>query len=111
MGIRVKELSSKEKRVRDEMLNQLDVKKQRNAIFEDVVDDYIIMMRTRSKLQEDVDKNGTVIEYQNGANQKGFKKNDSLEQLNKIRDRMIKTLAYLGISPKDIIVEDDDDEL
>lgn len=111
MGVKIKNMTAKEKKVRNELLSQLKTRKQHNAVFEDVVDDYIVMMRTRSQLQEDIEKNGPVIEYQNGANQKGVKKNDSLELLNKTRDRMIKTLLYLGISPKDIYIEEDDDEL
>ena len=69
------------------------------------------MLRTRDSLQKDINERGTLVEYNNGGGQSGFKKNDSIDQFNKICDRMVKHLDFLGIKPSDIIQEDDDDDL
>ena len=111
MKLLTKKMTAEQKRIREDLLNQLRIKKQNTSYYEDLVNDYIVMMQTRDKLQKDIDERGTLIEYNNGGGQKGVKKNDSLEQFNKICDRMIKHLDFLGLRPSDILVEDDDDEL
>lgn len=111
MKVLIKDLTIEQKRIREDLLNQLKLKKQNTSYYEDLVNDYIVMMQTRDKLQEDIKERGTLIEYNNGGGQTGLKKNDSVEQFNKICDRMIKHLEFLGIKPSEHIVGDDDDEL
>lgn len=111
MRIKIKDMTEEQRRIRDDLLDQLRKKNQDTSYFIDLVNDYIDMMQTRDRLQEDIRVHGTLIEYKNGANQAGWKKNDSLEQKNKINDRMIKLLDFLGIKPSETIVDDDDDDL
>lgn len=112
MRVNLKDMNKEQKTVYNALIAQLEMKGQNTSYYRDLVNDYIIMMRTRDKLQKDIEARGTLVEYNNGGGQKGFKKNDSVEQFNKICDRMIKHLDFLGIRPSETVSEgDDDDEL
>lgn len=106
-----KKLSSPQRRIRNDLILQLEAKGQNTSYYRDLVNDYIVMLKTRDKLQNDIDERGTLLEYNNGGGQKGWKKNDSIDQYNKICDRMVKHLDFLGIKPSETVTEDDDDEL
>ena len=64
-------------------------------------------------LIDDIDERGVVCKYQNGKDQWGFKKNDSIAELNKTNLTMTKLLLQLGIKAKiiDTTVSEEDDEL
>ena len=109
--LKEKELTASQRRIRRDLISQLEAKGLDKSYYVDLVNDYIIMLKTRDSLQEDIVKRGTLVEYNNGGGQSGFKKNDSIDQFNKICDRMAKHLDFLGIKPSDIIQEDDDDDL
>lgn len=111
MRVNLKNMTKEQKTVYNDLLIQLKLKGQDTSYYRDLVNDYIIMMKTRDKLQKDIELRGTLVEYNNGGGQKGFKKNDSVEQFNKICDRMIKHLDFLGIRPSETVSEGDDDEL
>ena len=106
-----KKLNSSQKSIRKDLLYQLQQKGQDTSYNRDLVNDYIVMLKTRDLLQKDIDERGTLIEYNNGGGQTGWKKNDSIEQFNKICDRMVKHLDFLGIKPSEVIMEDDDCDL
>ena len=106
-----KKLSSPQRRIRNDLISQLEAKGQNTSYNRDLVNDYIVMLKTRDKLQNDIDERGTLLEYNNGGGQKGWKKNDSIDQYNKICDRMVKHLYFLGIKPSETVTGDDDDEL
>nr|DAP09460.1 MAG TPA: terminase small subunit [Caudoviricetes sp.] len=106
-----KKLNTEQKIIRDDLISQLEAKGQNTSYYRDLVNDYIIMLKTRDKLQKDIEERGTLLEYNNGGGQTGWKKNDSVEQFNKICDRMVKHLDFLGIKPSETVSEDDDDEL
>lgn len=106
-----KKLKTAQKIIRDDLISQLEAKGQNTSYYRDLVNDYIVMLKTRDRLQQDIDERGTLLEYNNGGGQKGWKKNDSVEQFNKICDRMVKHLDFLGIKPNETVTEDDDDEL
>jgi hypothetical protein len=53
-----------------------------------------------------------VCRYQNGENQWGYKRNDSVGELNKTSSQMLKILTQLKIQVKEVeTIDDDDDEL
>lgn len=111
MKLKTTELTSEQRKIKDDLLKQLAQKGQDVSYLKDLVNDYVIMMQTRDSLQKDIKDRGTLVEYDNGGGQKGIKKNDSVEQFNKICDRMIKHLDFLGIRPSEIVMGDDDDAL
>lgn len=65
----------------------------------DMVDTYMTMWVTTQNLREDIYKRGVSVPYDNGGGQQGFKKNESIELLNKTNAQMLKLLAELKIQP------------
>lgn len=104
-----KELTTEQKRIRDDLMEQLEAKRCTTSYYRDLVNDYISMMRIRDDLQKKIDNLGTLIEY-NYNGMPNYKKNDAVDQFNKITDRMVKHLDFLGLKPVDTIKEEDDDD-
>ena len=59
---------------------------------------------------DDVLERGTYVEWRNSETQYGAKKNDSVDQILKTNQQMIKLLDKLGISP-DAGMDDLDEEM
>jgi hypothetical protein len=105
-----KELSTYQKRIRNDLLQQLEQQGKGTSYYRDMVNDYIVMMRTRDQLQEKIKDLGTMVPYSsNGV--MTWKKNDAVEQFNKTCDRMAKHLDFLGLKPDETLKEDEDDAL
>lgn len=68
--------------------------------YTDLVDDYMKMYIVKELANLDIERRGTSIEYNNGGGQKGWKKNDSVDQILKTNQQMIKLLDMLKISPQ-----------
>lgn len=81
------------------MLKQLEYKKNKNDYAVDLVKDYMALWEIKNELIEDIEKKGVSIKYQNGENQFGYKKNDSIAELNKVSTQMLKILDHLGLKP------------
>lgn len=79
--------------------------------YSDLVDDYMDFWITKQLLVKDIMERGTMIKYNNGGGQSGWKKNDSIEQLVKVNSQMLKLLDALGLSPPADDPGDDDDPL
>ena len=78
--------------------------------YSDLIEDYMDFWITKQLLVKDIMERGTLIKYNNGGGQIGWKKNDSIEQLVKVNTQMLKLLDALGLSPP-VAVQGDDDEL
>ncbi len=100
-----------EKEIRQDLLDQLMRVKAVDNYYTDMVHDYIELYRTKKLLLKDIKARGVSVEYCNGGGQSGIKKNDSVDQLLKVNQQMIKILDYLGIKPPKDVPEDDDDEM
>lgn len=98
------------KKIRKNIIEQLERSGNDKDFFIDLVDDYMDMWATKQLLVEDIKDRGVRVEYDNGGGQKGFKKNDSIEQRLKVNAQMLKILTELKISPSDI-EDGDEDEL
>lgn len=108
----VKELKNSEKynKIRQDLLDQLDRNGTYGEQFKDLVEDYMAFWVTKSLLIDDINKRGVNVKYNNGGGQSGYKRNDSIAELNKTNAQMLKLLNELGIKA---ITSDsgDDDEL
>lgn len=98
--------------IRQDLIDQLD----RNGVFGkhylDLVEDYMSLWTIKNQLIADIRKRGVTVQYQNGANQWGYKRNDSVPELNKVSAQMLKILNDLGLkAAKFEAVAEDDDEL
>ena len=109
--VAVKKLKESEKyeAIRKDLLDQLD----RNGIygkqFKDLVEDYMSLWIVKNLLIDDIKSRGVSIKWNNGGGQNGYKKNDSVGELNKTNAQMLKLLNELGIKATVADSGDDDD--
>ncbi len=68
--------------------------------FEDLIDDYMNLWLTKEGLSNDIKSRGVVVVYDNGGGQKGKKKNDSVSELVKVNQQMLKLLFALNLTPQ-----------
>lgn len=85
------------KLIQASLLAQLDEKGLNQEHYKSLVDDYLRMWDTKNALFDDVEKRGVSIEWNNGGGQNGWKKNDSVSEVNRISSGMLKILSELGL--------------
>lgn len=94
------------------IINQLKEKDiYKFAHYQDLVNDYMKFWDFKSMLQEDIDKRGVSILWQNSETQKGYRKNDSISELLKVNNQMLKILYDLGVRAMDLEAVEEDEEL
>lgn len=101
---------AKKSEIKNDLLNQLERKGIYGGHYLDLVNDYMALWAIKNKLIADIRKRGVSVEYIHGAGQRGFKKNDSINELNKTNAQMLKILNELGLRANSIGPADDDDE-
>ena len=93
------ELMQKRQQIQNDLLDQLE----RNGIvgefYVDLINDYMAMWDVKNKLIADIETKGVSIRYQNGENQWGYKKNDSVGELQRTNNQMLRILDHLGLKP------------
>lgn len=100
------------KEIKTDLLEQNERNGTTGKYYTDLIEDYMDMWVTKCLLINDIRSRGVNIEYNNGGNQKGTKKNDSVDQLIKLNAQMLKLLAEIGIKPsKQDGDMDNDDEM
>jgi len=85
--------------IMQDLLDQLERNGTVGKYFTDLVYDYMDLWETKRKLIADIKERGVRVKYQNSETQWGYKKNDSVDQLIKVNQQMIKLLEALGIKP------------
>lgn len=72
-----------------------------SAYTEDLLQQYMTFTYIEEALNEDIARRGVSVYWNNGGGQEGWKKNDSITELNRVNLQKIKLLGYLGIkAPK-----------
>ena len=100
------------KEIQESLIEELRKNGNDSKFFIDLVKDYMSLWVIKNRLIDDIDERGVVSKYQNGETQWGYKRNDSVGELNKVSAQMLKILTQLKIQPKVIeSIPDDDDEL
>jgi phage terminase small subunit len=101
---------SKKTEIKKDLLDQLE----RNGIFGkhylNLIDDYISLWEIKEKLIKDIKKRGVSVYWCNGGGQEGYKKNDSIAELNKTNAQMLKILSELGLKAEKQERGGEDDE-
>ncbi len=96
--------------IQQDLIDQLD----RNGVYGnhylDLVHDYMALWDIKNKLLTDIRQRGVSVKYQNGPNQWGHRKNDSIAELNRTNQQMLKILDDLGLKASKLEVVDADDE-
>jgi P27 family predicted phage terminase small subunit len=102
---------AKKEDIRKDLSDQLERNNVYGKHYYDLVDDYMALWEIKNKLIADVKKRGVAIPWNNGDKQGGFKKNDSISELNKTNAQMLKILSELGLKPSGTDGEPDDIEM
>ena len=87
------------KSIRKSLLDQLERSGNDLPHFTNLVEDYMKMYIIKEIANDDIRCRGTFVEWSNSETQYGSKKNDSVDQILKTNQQMIKLLDMLGIKP------------
>jgi len=96
--------------IRQDLIDQLERQGIYGRHYLDLVEDYMALWDTKNALIEDIKKRGVMTKYQNGQNQWGHKKNDSVGNLVKVNKQMLELLKELGLRAADFEADSNDDE-
>ena len=105
---------AKRKDIKQDLLDQIERMGIIGNHYLDLIEDYINFYDIKIELVKDIKERGVSIKYQHGQNQWGYKKNESVAELNRVNTQMMKILNDLKIKPEPVIVtkkEDDNFEL
>lgn len=104
--------------IRTDLTNQLLEQNRFGKQFEDMVEDYIFLVKLKENLQKDIDKKGIRYTVQTGNGFKQQKPNESVVNILKVNNQMLKILQDLDLKapelpdpPKDQQEESDSDGL
>lgn len=101
--------TKKYKNIKNALLEELEKNGNRTAYFENLVEDYMNFYSTKEDAKKEIEDKGLMVEYQNGATQRGFKKNEMIDVIIKVNQQMIKILDKLDIhANSELGVEDDE---
>ena len=99
------------KDIKKALMNNLKENSNYNAYFIGLVDDYMKLYVIKNQLADDIDARGVVCKYQNGKEQWGYKRNDSINDFNKVSGQMLRILSQLKIKANEIEIIEEDEEL
>jgi len=85
--------------LKNDLISQLKRMWKTREQYIDLINDYMNFWIIKKKIQDDIDKRGVNIFYNNGGGQSGVKKNDSVSELIKVNSQMLSILDKLGIKP------------
>ncbi len=98
-------------KIRKDLMEQLKQMKITGNHYKDLVEDYIKLWHIKNMLIDDIEERGVQVKYKNGQHQWGHKKNDSVTELTRVNNQMLKLLADLGLKASDLEIPEDDEEL
>ena len=99
------------KGIKKALMIYLEETKNNNPYFIGLVEDYMDLYVIKNQLRDDIMERGVVCIYQNGETQWGYKRNDSVGELNKVSTQMLRILSQLKIEPNKLGPIEEDDEL
>lgn len=95
--------------IKSDLIDQIERNGTTGNYYLDLVDDYISLWHVKEMLIEDIESRGATVSYRNSESQYGTKKNESIDQLLKVNQQMIKILDALGIKPVPVMGGDTND--
>lgn len=104
-----KKKSKKYRDIKNSLLETLEKSNNNTPYFVNLVEDYMSFYETKEQAKAEIEDKGVMVEYQNGKNQNGYKKNDMIEVILKVNAQMIKILDKLGINIDGDLGFDDDE--
>ena len=97
--------------IKQDLIDQLERRGVYGQHYLDLINDYMALWDIKNDLISDIKERGVTVKYQNGANQWGYKKNDSVTELTKVNAQMLKILSELGLRAVDFEVDADEEEM
>jgi phage terminase small subunit len=102
---------AKKTEIKKDLLDQLERNGVHGKYYCDLINDYMALWDIKNKLITDIKKRGVSVYWCNGGGQEGYKKNESIAELNKTNAQMLKILKELGLKATKTEVTDDDEEM
>ena len=99
---------TKRSEIKKDLLDELERNGTVGKYYTDLVDDYMTLWDTKNLLKADVKERGAVVEYISNNGTVNKRKNESVGELVKVNDRMVKLLEALGITPDGAVNYDDE---
>lgn len=108
---RLKKLEDKIIAIREDLKNQLITQNKFGKQFDDLIEDYIFLVRLKDNLQYDISINGLRYDSMTGNGYTTSKPNESVQNLLKVNAQMLKILQDLDLKAPDEGGDDGDDLL
>lgn len=99
------------KKVRDDLINQLRAKGADVLIFEDLIDRYMFYRDLEIEMHRDIAERGLEYPAVSATGKNYVKENPSVKQAVLYNKQCLAILQQLGLSPKEIEGDTEDDEL
>ena len=96
--------------IKKDLVDQLERRGVYGRHYLDLINDYMSLWDIKNKLIKDIEQRGVSVHWCNGGGQEGYKKNDSIAELNKTNAQMLKILNELGLKAEPLEENDDGDE-
>jgi hypothetical protein len=96
--------------IKKDLIDQLERNGVYGSHYLDLINDYMSLWEIKNKLIKDVKVRGVSVHWCNGGGQEGWKKNDSITELNKTNAQMLKILSELNLKAINASADDDDDD-
>ena len=97
-----------EKSIRSDLQDKLNKKGVFGKLYEDLVEDYISLWKTKNSLAKDIATRGAMVDYTSNNGTVNRRKNEAVAELVKVSQRMAGLLKEMGIEPTPEAVEDDE---
>lgn len=108
---RLRTLEDKIKTIREDLQNQLFAQNKFGKQFDDMIEDYIFLVKLKEDLQYDIAENGLRYSSMTGNGYTTSKPNESVQNLLKVNGQMLKILQDLDLKAPDEGGETGDDLL
>lgn len=108
---RLKNVEKKAEFIRDDLKKQLQASNKIGKHFEDMIQDYIFMVKLKEDLQHDIDIHGIRYESRTGNGYITDKPNESVGNLLKVNAQMLKILQDLELKEPEEPEEGEGDDL
>lgn len=96
------------RRIRSSLVDQLERSGNATAYYLNLVNDYMMLYTIKELANADVMENGITVEWRNSETQYGRKQNESVNQILKTNQQMIKLLKMLRIEPNSSYEDDEE---
>ena len=99
-------------KLKNDLMKQLQQRgMDKQTQYVSLVEDYIELWNVKNRLIDDIRERGVTVGWNNGPAKLGKKKNESVTELTKVNNQMLKILAELGLRGADIPIEEEEVKL